>query len=485
MASPTEIGNWLDGGPQPAIGKAVRQHRSPIEGVESLAIPESDVRDVVQAVAAFNRAQASWLKESADLRAERTLAALKVFSAKLSAAAELLKPALALDIGMPVRHAEQLSLPSARLLLARLIAEAQQLRPLPAVGPVAVFLGWVDPVVNFCRRVPLALMAGTGTCVKASSKAPRTFHLLAQLWSQSLAEASIPGGLFAMVFGAGEGSESVGDTLLRHPAFRVISWIGRSESALRAQLIVDEGNLDTNKRFYFVGSGRNPALIFAGLNEAALQASIVSIADTITAPQVYGPFRPSRFFVQDGLYADFTARLKAELERRRVGDPRQSETDVGPLPPSEAERFERQMQAALSETGRLVTGGNRAATMVPPSLVRDLTNCSTLQGEELAGPWATVGSFKYQHEAIKYANVSPLGLAGYVLHPEPEKALAAGEKLEVARLLLDFSPLKPERWSEVLAAPAPAVKHSGNVADGLRAQLELLRIGATVFSTKH
>jgi aminomuconate-semialdehyde/2-hydroxymuconate-6-semialdehyde dehydrogenase len=47
-------------------------------------------------------------------------------------------------------------------------------------------------------------------------------------------------------------------------------------------------------------------------------------------------------------------------------------------------------------------------------LLQDLTNCSEIHQTEIFGPVVTINSFKYPHEAVKWANNSPYGLAASV-----------------------------------------------------------------------
>jgi aminomuconate-semialdehyde/2-hydroxymuconate-6-semialdehyde dehydrogenase len=49
-----------------------------------------------------------------------------------------------------------------------------------------------------------------------------------------------------------------------------------------------------------------------------------------------------------------------------------------------------------------------------PTLIDDLTNCSEIHQTEIFGPVVTVNSFKYPHDAVKWANNSPYGLSASV-----------------------------------------------------------------------
>jgi aminomuconate-semialdehyde/2-hydroxymuconate-6-semialdehyde dehydrogenase len=269
------------------------------------------------------------------------------------------------------------------------------------------------------------------------------------------------------------GDETVGEALLTHPGFKTIYWIGRSDAAEVARTKA----LAHGKRFHFVGSGRNPALLFNGFESDIEETHVLNFAHAVADPHSFGPYRPSRFFIHESIYKDVIARIEKHFQSFKRGDPLDENTDIGPLPKQETASFERQLQLALSETGRLVTGGQLDDGIPQPTLVRDLTNCSTLQSEELAGPWATIASFKYSHEALKYANTSPLGLASFVLHPDPDKAHGIAEKLETSRVF--FSALPP--WPRAFIADARAVKQSANQTDGIEEVFKFSQWSSTYF----
>lgn len=418
--------------------------------------------DVVQVIQAMNRAQASLSKAT---REEKQSGLQKFFAdvlRRLESERENLAIEIVHDIGMPLRYARTRSVPAAIEIVretAALFERESLSHQVPPNGHAAVFLGWTDPIVSFCRRVPAILASGNAVCVKPSSRAPRAVWRISQIFRDALEASGLPLGLFAVLNGRGEGEDFVGHALLEHPGFKTIYWIGRTDSALLARDLANRNG----KRFHFVGSGRNPAILFQGFDEAVSSDIIRKWARVIADPHGFGPYRLSRLFVQESIYKPTMESLAEELKSLKTGDPLSEQTEVGLLPHREIANFETQVRLALKESGHLVTGGNFEGTCAAPTLIRDLTNCSTLQSEELAGPWATIASFKYQHEALKYANTSPLGLASYVLHPDSIKAEGVADKLESSRVFFAAEPA----WPLALHASSEATKQSANARDGI------------------
>lgn len=454
---------------------------------------ESDLFDVIRVVQQMNAANAVLGKMDFETRRSMTLTAISQFRHLLNIEFQKGLDALSDSDSFLSRYVNSSGAPASRLLVESFPAALQLLDKIekmissdledhgvffPSTGPVALFLGWSDPLVSFIRKVPLLFATGNGICIKASTSSAGAIMAVSKVWNSALEVAGAPPGMFSVLSGRGVGEETVGDLLLKHPSFKNVYWIGRSDSALAARAVA----LEAGKRFYFFGSGRNPAILFAppagAEGEAALEKTLDGVVNLAQDPHGWGPYRPSRLFIQEAIYKKSLEYLEAKLRAVKVGDPRQSQTELGWLPSRAVERFQAQLKLALSETGRLVTGGERIdERLVQPTLVRDLTNCSTLQGEELEGVFLTAASFKYQHEAVKYANTSPLGLLGFVIHHDFEKGKGLASKLEVSRLLLTMNFDR----AELLAREARPVKNSASHSDGLAVTFEQGRYRPTVF----
>lgn len=386
---------------------------------------------LVQSVQAMNQAHASWTKVDQSERGSSISSVLQEFQKQILANSEALALCLYHSIGVPKARVSAEMIPTATALISELQEFVQALIDrgeafYPSAGHCAVFLGWTDPLVSFVRRVPVLFSAGNAVCLKPSRTSAAAYDFIGKLWLNSLEVCGLPKGLFQILHGTGEGEDQIGELILRHPAMKTIYWIGRTDAALRARKIA----FQSEKRFFYSGSGRNPALIFPHPSSEALEASVRQLADLVLDAHGLGPFRPSRFFIHESIY-----KQALEIITDQWGSAQKFGDATGELPMGECQRFDDQLKLALSETGKLVTGGQREDRRIHPTLIRDLTNCSTLQGEELSGPVMTAASFKYLHEALKYANTSPLGLSAYVIHPEVEKTAAIGLKVEASRII--------------------------------------------------
>jgi acyl-CoA reductase-like NAD-dependent aldehyde dehydrogenase len=427
----------------------------------SQVFQNSDVMALVQSVQAMNQAHASFLKIDLAERERMISSVLRSFKLELSIHANAIASTFSESIGVPQKRVLDEMLPTATELLNQIEETFREFSEkgvafYPSAGHCAVFLGWTDPLVSFVRRVPVLFAASNAVCLKPSRTSASAYDFLGKLWQKSLESNGVPKGLFQILHGAGEGEEQIGELIVRHPAMKSIYWIGRTEAALKARVSA----LQEGKRFFFSGSGRNPAIIFPHPEAEIFEAKVRRMADLVLDAHGLGPFRPSRFFIQESVYKQVLEIITDQWDRIQ-----KAEGLAVALPLKECLRFDHQLKLALSETGKLVTGGSRAERVIKPTLIRDLTNCSTLQGEELSGPVITAASFKYLHEALKYANTSPLGLSAYLLHSESEKISAISSKIEASRVIT-----RPElsRSTYLLKSVHP-VKQSQSEDDGVGA----------------
>ena len=228
------------------------KHRQLIDG-NVVEPQESGALDVVKAIGAMNRSYQPWLRETSAVRSQYFLRSIESFRLKVQNSADELTTLLALDIGTAKEVAQAESLPTALALLDRLLADKREYleRPFLPVGHSALFLGWSDPLVQFCRRVPAIMSAGGGLVVKPSRRASKIVLRMGELWTQALSESQVPAGLFAVLTGGHEDEESVGALLLEHPGFKTVFWIGETDTGLAAERVVARSGLGPKPRHYF------------------------------------------------------------------------------------------------------------------------------------------------------------------------------------------------------------------------------------------
>ena len=374
-------GNWL-------------QKRLPRDPNASVQIPDSDLMDVVRAVQASNRALADWVKTTSEDRV-RVLA--RIASLIEENAGDFADAAWD-DLGTARTETLGSSIPAA---IEHFRAHSRSIDPnlmrheAAPVGIVGLILPASDPLVCLSSRVAPALAHRNAVICKPSRHTPATASLFARI----LKDALVPPGVFNVLQGRGA---EVGEAVVRHPGIGTLSFMGSTETARTVAILAAE----SFKRIHFSLGAKNPVVVFANTD---LTEVIPRVARLCLGQHPAQAFKGSRLFIQESVFKPALELLRAEIEK----------AEIAPLAKhQQVVRYNEAVHLALKENGRVITTQSELSAsteyFVKPYLFADLTNCSTLQQDEIAGPLILATSFKYQHEALKHANVSPYGRLGFV-----------------------------------------------------------------------
>jgi succinate-semialdehyde dehydrogenase / glutarate-semialdehyde dehydrogenase len=146
----------------------------------------------------------------------------------------------------------------------------------------------------------------------------------------------------------------------------------------------------------------------------------------------------NRFFVQDGIYDAFVARLGEAARKIRVGRGTEDGVQLGPLIDDAAlEKVEAHVDDARTKGAKVVTGGAPADAgpglsrrFYQPTVIDGFTDAMLISHEETFGPVAPVRRFRDEAEAIELANRSIYGLAAYFYTQDASRLMRVAEALE-------------------------------------------------------
>ena len=185
------------------------------------------------------------------------------------------------------------------------------------LGVVGVITPWNFPMTIASWGFAPALAAGNAVLVKPAEWTPLTTVRLGEL----ALEAGLPAGLFCVLPGKGS---VVGERFVSHPDVGKIVFTGSTDVGKR----VMTGAAQRVKRVTLELGGKSANIVFddCDLEQAAA-----------TAP--YGVFdnagqdccARSRILVQRNVYDRFMELLEPAVKGVVVGDPRSSDTEMGPL----------------------------------------------------------------------------------------------------------------------------------------------------------
>jgi betaine-aldehyde dehydrogenase len=275
-------------------------------------------------------------------------------------------------------------------------------------GVVGVIVPWNSPVLLLIRSLAPALPAGNTVAVKM----PGQTALVANLVSRVIAEVeSLPRGVVNIFT---ESGNTGAPYLVASPDVQVISYTG---STTVGRLVAAAG-APTLKRMNLELGGKTPMIVF---DDADLDSAVPLIAAGITTFAGQFCMTGSRILAQRGVADQVRTRLADALERVRVGDGMDPDTDMGPMidKPNVA-RVDEMVQAALAYATPIVRGGPAtegalaAGAFYRPTLleVEDVT--SDIVQKEVFGPVATFEVFDTEADATARANATELGLSAAI-----------------------------------------------------------------------
>ena len=412
-----KVTNFIDGEfVEPSSGSYF-DDVDPATGEVCAEVPDSDQRDVEQAVLAAKGAFEGW---SAMPAAERSRILLRIADS-IEANLDELARLECTDTGKPLALARSVDIPRAvanfrffatAILHTRTDAhqtdgEALNVTTRAPRGVAGLISPWNLPLYLFSWKVAPAIATGNTAVGKPSELAPMTAHRLAEL----VREAGLPPGVLNIVHGYGE---KTGAAIVEHPDVPTISFTGGTETG--ALIARTAGPMF--KRLALECGGKNATVVFA---DADLDAAIATSVRAAFSNQGEICLSGSRIFVERAICDRFTDCYIERTRQLKVGDPLEAGTDLGAVISQEHRaKIESYLALAREEGGQIQCGGSRAAApnercregfFLEPTVITGLDVRCRTNTEEIFGPVVTITPFDGEQEATDFANATPYGLA--------------------------------------------------------------------------
>lgn len=319
-------------------------------------------------------------------------------------------------------------------------------------GVSGLITPWNAPFMLSTWKVGPALAAGNTVVLKPPEWAPFTCSLLADFAQ----EAGIPDGVLNVVQGIGE---EAGAALVNHPGVSRISFTGSVETG---RLIAGQAG----KRLVPVSlelGGKSPLIVFDDCDYEAAVKTALGQYDNAGQVCVAG----TRILVQETIADQFLNDMKNGAKQIVLGDPRNPETDVGPLITREhLQRVQGFVDRAIAAGVTVVYGGKVSEQLgglyFEPTLLTDIPPEAEIVKKEVFGPVLTLQTFKTEEEAIAMANATDYGLAATVFTRDEERARRVGGAVKAGTVWVNTF------FARNLAVPFGGCKISGIGREGGR-----------------
>ncbi|MCE7897864.1 NADP-dependent succinic semialdehyde dehydrogenase [Candidatus Microgenomates bacterium] len=271
------------------------------------------------------------------------------------------------------------------------------------LGVTLAIMPWNFPFWQVFRAAAPALVAGNSMLLKHASSVPACALAIEDLFIQSGA----PLGTFQTLLVDSSSIKHV----ISHPSIHKISLTGSENAGISVASLAGQHLKPTVLEL----GGSDPFIILPDCNlDLALQAA--STSRLLVAGQ--SCIAAKRFIVHKNLYEAFIEGFTKILSSKKLGDPSNPETDIGPLINREAlVALDRQVKQSLDAGAKLILGGkllDSTGYFYPPTILSDVTPEMPVFAEETFGPVAAISIFSELDEALKLANHPHFGLGASV-----------------------------------------------------------------------
>jgi len=384
--------------------------------------------DIDRAVAAAKKALDSYAETTVDERVALLRRIIEVYRSK----SEEMAQAISLEMGAPISLSRAAQVPAGLAHLSEILRVLGHFKFEEVVGstlmrkePIGVcglITPWNWPMNQIACKVAPALAAGCTMVLKPSENAP----LSSLLFTEILHEAKVPPGVFNLVNGEGA---TAGAALSAHPDVGMVSFTGST----RAGIAVAASAAPTVKRVTQELGGKSANII---LDDADFDRAVKEGVRSCFRNTGQSCNAPTRMLVPRAREAEAAAIAKQVAEESVVGDPFSERTQIGPLSSQgQFEKVQGLISQGIREGATLVTGGpGRPAALgkgyfVKPTVFANVSNDMTIARNEIFGPVLSIISYQDEDDAVRIANDSPYGLAGFVSSRDVERARRVAKRI--------------------------------------------------------
>jgi len=288
-----------------------------------------------------------------------------------------------------------------------------------AIGVVGQIIPWNFPLLMLAWKIAPALAAGNTLILKPAEFTPMTALCFAEI----VDEIGLPPGVVNIVNGHGP----TGAAIVEHPDVDKIAFTGSTEVGR----IIRKATAGSGKKLSLELGGKSPFIVY---DDADLDSVVEGVVDAIWFNQGQVCCAGSRLLVQEGVADKLVAKLRARMEKLRLGSPLDKAVDMGAIvAPVQLERIRDLVQQGVDEGATMWQPSWACPTegcFYPPTLFTGVQPSSTIAQVEIFGPVLVSMTFRTPEESVALANNTPYGLAASVWTESINLALDIAPKIK-------------------------------------------------------
>src|SRR5581483_3838045 len=266
------------------------------------------------------------------------------------------------------------------------------------VGPVLAIAAFNFPLILAAHKIGPAIAAGCSVILKPPPQDPISTLMLAELFEDA--------GL-----------------LVEDERIRMLTFTGSIAVGWKLRRLAGK------KRVVLELGGNAAAIVH---RDADLEYAAQRCASGAFSYAGQSCVSVQRIFVHEAVKEKFTELLLAAVEKLRVGDPLDENTDVGPMiREADATRALNWVKEAISGGAKLLCGGDASGPFLYPTVLTHTSPQMKVNCQEIFAPVVTIESYTDFEHALARVNDSSFGLQTGIFTREANLIFHAYEELSV------------------------------------------------------
>ena len=319
------------------------------------------------------------------------------------------------------------------------------------IGPIAGISPFNFPLNLAAHKVSPAIASGNPIVLKPPSKDPLTMLTVAEI----IEEAGAPAGSVSIL----PMTRELGDRMVEDERFKLLTFTGSPSVGWRMKE-------RAGKKRVVLELGGNAGVIVDRSADLDWAVKRILVGAFTYAGQVC--ISVQRMFIHEAIWDAFMEKFVAGARQLKVGDPLDTQTDVGPMVDAKAAgRAQRWVEEAAAMGGKVRLGGTANANFFPPTILTETPVTAQVCSNEAFAPLVVAFPFAGIDDAVRQVNDSSFGLQSGLFTNDLDSAWQAFSELEVGGVIVNDVPTY-----RIDHMPYGGVKDSGLGREGLRWAIE-------------
>eukprot|EP01126_Amoeba_proteus_P061471 TRINITY_DN8254_c0_g3_i8.p1 TRINITY_DN8254_c0_g3~~TRINITY_DN8254_c0_g3_i8.p1 ORF type:complete len:421 (+),score=73.93 TRINITY_DN8254_c0_g3_i8:411-1673(+) len=314
------------------------------------------------------------------------------------------------------------------------------------VGLVSMITPFNFPINLAAHKIGPAIASGCPFVLKPSDRTP----LSAIILGQYLSETNLPDGAFSIL-----------------PCHLQDAHLLSTDERIRLLSFTGSARVGWQLR---KNSGKMKISLELGGNASCILTETADIGVAVDR-LIFGSFYANgqscisvqRIHVHESIIDTFLPLFIEKAKKLKTGDPYLPDTFVGPLiAQEEAIRIERWIKEAEERGAKILCGGTRSGSFIPPTILTDVPTSTTVYCEEVFGPVCIVSAYSSLASVCSEINTSKYGLQAGIFTCNISQANYVYDALHVGGVVINDIPS-----ARVDAMPYGGIKDSGVGREGV------------------